>query len=151
MSNTISTRIRYIRETRGYTQEYVANDVGITRTAFTMYEAGTRKPSCETLVALCNVFNVSADYLLGRSASTQGEGKLVLNKDTSQKVDFILKYMMEKFDTELKNVIDNNNPLIDNPDYIDVSMCSDGEKREILNYINYIISKREDALRNEGE
>jgi len=41
--------------------------LGITRPAYTAYEMGKRQPDYETLIKLADYFNVTVDYLLGRT------------------------------------------------------------------------------------
>ncbi len=38
-----------------------------TSVGYQRYEYGTRKPTSDIIIKLCNYFNVSADYLLGLS------------------------------------------------------------------------------------
>jgi transcriptional regulator with XRE-family HTH domain len=63
----LSRRLREIRIEKGYTQEKVAEYLGFTRPTYTAYESGRRKPDNGTLVKLANFFDVSLDYLLGRT------------------------------------------------------------------------------------
>lgn len=44
-----------------------ASSVGLTLMAYAHYEYGDRQPTIETIVKLCDFYDVSADYLLGRS------------------------------------------------------------------------------------
>lgn len=60
-------RIAELREQRGWTQEELATSVGITRAALSHYEKNRRKPDFETLTRLADRFNVSIDYLIGRT------------------------------------------------------------------------------------
>lgn len=39
----------------------------VSKQAISQYEHGARRPDQDTLLALCDIFNVSADYLLGVS------------------------------------------------------------------------------------
>lgn len=64
MSN-YSTRIKELRLLHEWTQDDLAKRIQVTKSAISQYEHGARKPDQETLLALCDVFNVSADYLLG--------------------------------------------------------------------------------------
>lgn len=48
-------------------QEQVADLIGVTKSAVSAYENDLRQPSYETLIRLANLYNVSTDYLLGRS------------------------------------------------------------------------------------
>ena len=60
-------RIAELREKRGWTQEELASTVGITRAALSHYEKNRRKPDFETLTLLADRFDVSIDYLIGRT------------------------------------------------------------------------------------
>ncbi|TCZ77505.1 XRE family transcriptional regulator [Paenibacillus albiflavus] len=61
-------RIAELREERGWTQEYLAALLKITRAALSHYEKNRRKPDFETLTQLADLFQVSTDYLIGRTA-----------------------------------------------------------------------------------
>ena len=50
----------------GRTQTEVAPKLGISRAQLTHIEAGTRKPSLQTIVKAANFFGVTTDFLLGR-------------------------------------------------------------------------------------
>lgn len=52
-----------------WTQEYVAKKIGVARTTYTAYENGTKQPTLTTLIHISELFNVTTDYLLGRSNS----------------------------------------------------------------------------------
>ena len=60
-------RIRQIRRQQSLTQEHLAEKVGISASFLGHIERGTRVASLETLVALCNVLNVTPEYLLRAS------------------------------------------------------------------------------------
>lgn len=61
------TRIRRLRMSRGITQKEMATVLGMTPNAYQKYEYGEREPNMATLVALADFFDVSLDYLVGRS------------------------------------------------------------------------------------
>lgn len=48
-------------------QKDVAEKIGVGRTTYAMYEQGKREPDNATLQKLAELFEVSADYLLGRN------------------------------------------------------------------------------------
>ena len=50
-------------------QKDVAQRLGIDRTTYAKYESGASEPNHETLLKLSELFDVSADYLLGREMS----------------------------------------------------------------------------------
>ena len=63
-------RLKDLRQTKALTQSDLANAIQSTKQAISQYERGIRRPDFETLNALCDFFNVSTDYLLGKSDVT---------------------------------------------------------------------------------
>lgn len=59
-------RLREVRMNRGYTQQNMADKLGISLNAYQKYEQAERSPSLECLVAMADIFDVSLDYLLCR-------------------------------------------------------------------------------------
>lgn len=59
-------RLRAARIARKFTQQYVADTLGMTVNAYQKYEQSERSPSLETLVKLANLFNVPTDWILER-------------------------------------------------------------------------------------
>lgn len=52
---------------KGVTQKAMAEYLGITEQAYQKYEYAMREPNHETTVKLADYFDVSTDYLLGRT------------------------------------------------------------------------------------
>lgn len=67
----LSKRIASERKKINKTQAEVAKSIGIARTTYAMYEQGKREPDYATLEKLANFFDVSIDYLLGRTEESQ--------------------------------------------------------------------------------
>ena len=63
----LAERLRFLREQRNLTQADVAKEIGIATFTYQRYEYGEREPSASLLKTLADFYNVSADYLLGRS------------------------------------------------------------------------------------
>jgi len=59
-------RLLMVRTKKGVTQAQVAQMLGVTATQVSDMEKGKTTTSLFRLYALCEYFNVSADYLLGR-------------------------------------------------------------------------------------
>ena len=59
-------RLRELRIEKGLKQKEVAEYLGMTAKGYAFYELGEREPSIETILKLCDYFDVTADYLLGR-------------------------------------------------------------------------------------
>ena len=60
-------RLSALRKEKGYTQKGFAQELGVTERSIRAYENGTRHPDFNGLLALADYFNVSLDYLGGRS------------------------------------------------------------------------------------
>ncbi len=60
-------RIAKLREERGWTQEQTSSMLGISRAALSHYEKNRREPDTETLLKFADLFQVSVDYLVGRT------------------------------------------------------------------------------------
>ena len=60
-----------LRRQRGMTQQEVAQRLGITRQAYSNYEAGLREPDYGTLCALADLFGCTADRLMGREPTEE--------------------------------------------------------------------------------
>ena len=60
-------RILALREKKSATQKAVAEAIGVTVRQYQRFEKGEQKPGFDNLVALADYFEVSIDYLTGRS------------------------------------------------------------------------------------
>ena len=59
--------LRNIRKSRHLTQKQLAINIGASERGIQQYELGERKPAYDMLLALADYFDVSLDYLVGRS------------------------------------------------------------------------------------
>lgn len=64
---SFSERLRELRKNSPASQQDLADLLGISPRAFRFYESGAREPNIAALIALANFFDVSLDYLLGRT------------------------------------------------------------------------------------
>jgi transcriptional regulator with XRE-family HTH domain len=64
---SLGSRLRDEREKRRWSQIEVAKKIGITNAVLSNYERGSRDPDTDTLKKLADLYDVSADYLLGRT------------------------------------------------------------------------------------
>ena len=62
---TYVRRIRDLREDSDYTQEYVAKYLGTSQTMYARYERAATELPIRHLIKLCQLYNVSSDYILG--------------------------------------------------------------------------------------
>ncbi|SEM80619.1 helix-turn-helix domain-containing protein [Paenibacillus sp. OV219] len=55
------------RQLKGWTQEEAAKKVGVARSTYSNWENGKREPDFEASQKLADIFEVSVDYLFGKS------------------------------------------------------------------------------------
>jgi len=65
--NDFGSRLKEIRKNQGVTQKQVAVAIGASERGIQNYELNERKPAFDVLIALADYFDVSLDYLVGRS------------------------------------------------------------------------------------
>ncbi len=64
---TCKERIKELRISKGLTQKQLAKETVISERGIQNYELGERVPTLQALIALADYFDVSLDYLVGRS------------------------------------------------------------------------------------
>lgn len=67
MNIEISKKIRELRKLSGLTQTQLAEKLQTTQDTVSLWELGKSYPDLESLILLCKLFDISADYLLGLS------------------------------------------------------------------------------------
>lgn len=70
--NNFSRIITLLRKERGITQKQAALDLGISQALLSHYEKGLRECGLDFLIRLCDYYDVSSDYILGRTADRTG-------------------------------------------------------------------------------
>ncbi|MCL6616171.1 MAG: helix-turn-helix transcriptional regulator [Anoxybacillus ayderensis] len=64
---TFGKRLRFLRKRRNLTQKDLADRFNVGESTIGMYERDEREPSFEFVKQLADFFNVTTDYLLGRT------------------------------------------------------------------------------------
>ena len=67
-----SRTLSLLRQERGVSQRTAAADLGISQALLSHYENGIREPGLSFVVRACDYYNVSADFILGRTLSREG-------------------------------------------------------------------------------
>lgn len=62
-----SERLYRLRKSANISHEKLAEELGLTRTTISHWENGKRLPSLDVIASLADYFDVSIDYLVGRS------------------------------------------------------------------------------------
>ena len=60
-------RLKELRQKSPLTQKEISEKLGISVSAYQYYEAGKNEPNIEKLIILADTFNVTLDYLTGRT------------------------------------------------------------------------------------
>ncbi|MDN5313926.1 MAG: hypothetical protein PWP10_2672 [Clostridiales bacterium] len=64
---TLGARLKQIRMEQGKTQKALSEILGVSRSTYAHYEMNSREPDIETLKEFARYFDVSLDYLTGKS------------------------------------------------------------------------------------
>ena len=119
---TNGERLKFLREKKGLTQKDVATRLGLEPAAVSKYELDMREPNIEAIKKLASLFNVSIDYLLGRTPD------IFVNEADREVLDLSLikdKYNFLKNKVySLKDTYTNNTTL---PDVINELCCGVGK------------------------
>ena len=65
--NILAERLKLCRKEKGYTQLQVAIYCDITEKTYQNYELMTREPKIDILIRIADLYDVSIDYLVGRT------------------------------------------------------------------------------------
>lgn len=61
------SRLKKLRKSKGVTQRMLSEWTGVSFQSISCYERGEKEPGITALIRLADFFNVSIDYLVGRS------------------------------------------------------------------------------------
>ncbi len=75
--------LKYLRNRDNLSQSELAEKLGVAKSTISMYEIGKREPDFETLEAICDLFNVDMNFLLGKDGS-ENDNHYYLNDETRQ-------------------------------------------------------------------
>ncbi len=77
---SLGMRVRELRISFGWTQEYLAEQLGVSDPMISNLENGKKRIQIDNLLALSRIFDVSTDYLL------KGTETYEINKETASRV-----------------------------------------------------------------
>ena len=118
---TLANRLKELRKDKGLTQKDLGDILGVGKTTISMYENGNSTPNDEIKLKICDYFDISLDYLIGKSST----------KNYSENPHF------ESIDKIVKNNgIHTLAAHFENEDF------TQDDLDDIENFINYVISKK---------
>lgn len=74
MHTMFSQALSHLRHEKGISQRLAAQALGVSQALLSHYENGIREPGLAFVVRACDYYQVSADYLLGRTADRAAAG-----------------------------------------------------------------------------
>jgi transcriptional regulator with XRE-family HTH domain len=116
-------RIKELRKKKGLTQKSLASYLGISDRAIGYYENEQRTPPPDILQKIADFFDVSVDYLLGRTDKR--------NINTSDDVDERLHKVMQELGPDVLLA------------FYDLPNMTDEEKENVITLLEVIKAKRE--------
>ena len=101
-------KITKLRKNLNITQEELAKQVGISRTALAHYEKNRREPDYGVLCKLADFFDVSVDYILGRSRNKEinKAKKIPLLDEITPETALLAKNYKKSFEEIFNNFIE---------------------------------------------
>lgn len=87
----LSEKLYKLRKDSGFSQEQLAEQLGVSRQAVSKWESGTAIPESDKLIAISNYFGVSIDYLL--KDDEENRIKTTSNKSDEEKAKMIIGIM----------------------------------------------------------
>lgn len=134
---TIQERIKELRTEKGYTQEELAKLLGLnSKSNIANYENGANSPSDKVKMKMCEIFNCSMDYLMGKSNFKTQEEKFSHYEKT------LFNSAVLDFAPELLNMGLNKDEVLKISDVL-----SSETKENILSYLLQLQKKISDKKR----
>jgi transcriptional regulator with XRE-family HTH domain len=81
-----------IRTIKKMSQVNLSVKIGVAQETISAYENGRSYPSVDTLLKLCEIFNVSADYLLDKTNISTPVNHLLVDNLNSKELEIIALY-----------------------------------------------------------
>ena len=101
-----TARLTELRKQKGLTQDELGKILGFRDSPISQYETGKRRPDQETLTKIPDYFDVTTDYLLGRSnirnlttiAAHRADNPLAdLSPEARKSVEDYIEYVRNKY------------------------------------------------------
>ncbi len=78
MKTVFSQMLSQLRHENGQSQKKAADALGVSQALLSHYENGVREPRLEFILRACDYYNVSTDYMLGRTCEKNTDGKVAV-------------------------------------------------------------------------
>lgn len=109
---TLGQKVKKIRKWTGKSQQTLANDIGVSIDTIKSIETERSNPSIETLSKLSDIFDISTDYLLGKTKDSSLPYEVMLKKYTDLKNSAKDKESEKFFDFMIEIIERDNKKLM---------------------------------------
>ncbi|MCM1497449.1 MAG: helix-turn-helix transcriptional regulator [Clostridium sp.] len=99
-------RIRDLRESNNYRQIDIAEKLNMSQQQYQKYESGIVTPSINILVSIADLYDVSVDYLLGRTNYKRVVQLEVMNAKNSRLTEYYNRLSLEDQDFIMGKMIE---------------------------------------------
>lgn len=124
-------RLKELRLQKKLTQKELAFSLSVQNTAISKYELGEREPDFKTLERIADFFDVSIDYLLGRTDIWASE---IINNSNSDIDDIVDATFTPEYDADIPTAtyLNFNEHLPILRDYLSLSSENQDEVKKII-------------------
>lgn len=129
MNKEFGRIITHLRKEKSLSQKQVSSDLGISQALLSHYEKGIRECGLDFLVKTADYYDVSVDYLLGRTPNPSG---VKINADDIPEYEVIKDVNMTKSNTYCLL----NRKLIVNSTAIIFSLLSEINNKKLSKYVS---------------
>lgn len=136
----IPKRLKELRKSHNYTQDYVASSIGTVRQTYSSYETGVRTPSAQVIYKLAGLYKISVDDLLSMTLDVDRDEFY----DAPEKT--ITGHMLSQYLDFLNDPVNKNKYASLSSDEKELlyrfSLLSEDDKFEISEFINIKLRRK---------
>ncbi len=135
----MNQRIKEIRLKNNLNKKNFADSIGLSSSAMTYIENGSKIPSTETIIKICQKYNISADYILFGKTLQEKDIFENLNKTEKDIVTYIIETANKR-----------NDPMVRMEKEKDIFENLNETEKEIVNNIIEKANEREKTIKKAG-
>jgi transcriptional regulator with XRE-family HTH domain len=118
IAKNLGERVKNLREEKNYTQQHIANKLGISQKAYSKIETGETKLSVDNLIKIAEILETTLYRILNLDGSTtynnfnthNGEG-IVIHKSTSDKLEALYDKLLKSKDEQI-SILNQQNEFL---------------------------------------
>ena len=109
LTQELAKKLIELRKEVGLSQPALAKKLGLTQNAIWRYEKGIAAPSYSTIIQFADYFDVSLDWLFGRTDKREGKLYKGVNRDDQARLEYYLSNLLDsdnKFGKAFRKALD---------------------------------------------